>query len=96
MNSLLSPIGSFLTFVKLYCWLPLLAAICIYAAVQATRVFHAALSDARNYGTGLQETIRLTHKISRERFARRDVPTLIYLFGVPAGIALLVLSLVYG
>jgi hypothetical protein len=96
MNSLLSPIGCFLTFVKIYCWLPLLFAICIYGAVQGTRVFHSALSDDRNYGTGLQETIQLTHRISRERFAKRDVATMIYVFGLPSVIALLVLSLIYG
>lgn len=75
---------------------PLAAAICIYAAVHGTAVFHSALSDSRNFGTGLRETIALTHKISRERFAKRDVPTLIYVFGLPSVITLLVVSLIFG
>jgi hypothetical protein len=96
MNDVLVLIHDFLTFVKSYCFLPLLLGVAAYAATYGISLRNSAWSDIRNTGTSVVETNRLAYAIFLERRAKRDPATVGYIFGLPPVIALLVLSLIYG
>ena len=96
MNDAPLLIHDFLTFVKWYCFFPLLLSVAAYAATYSMSIQNSASSDIRNGGTGVVETYWLAYAIFLERRAKRDPATMGYIFGLPAMIALLVLSLFYG
>ena len=96
MNDGLVLIHDFLTFVRSYCFLPLLLGVAAYAATYGISLQNSAWSDIRNSGTGYIETRRLGYLIFLERRAKRDPATMGYILGLPPVIALLVLSLIYG
>ena len=95
MKEFLSIIHSFLTFVKSYYLVPLLIVV-VFARWYGASISKAASSDIRNAGTGFVETRRLGQLIFWERRARRDLPTMIFCYGLPPIIALWVLAMFLG
>lgn len=66
-----------------------------YAVIYCKRILNAAWADVRNSGTDVVETFRLAKRISLERLSRRELPTMIYVVGMPLIIVLLLLSVIY-
>ena len=96
MGDVLLLIQGFLTFVKSYCFLALPILIAGYGFAYNQYIQRAARADIRNPGTNIIETYRLARVIAFERLSRRDLPTMIYVIGMPCLIALWILALVYG
>jgi len=96
MNTLLVLVPQFLTFIKTYCFLPLVIVLAVWGTLYGVGLWEAAWADIRNSGTDVRGTIRIVQQIRYERWSRRDPRTMAFYAGTFSIIALLILSLIYG